>query len=268
MELSLFIIVFAIVMYLKMNKQIGKNKNSNKNKNFTNNTIDETLTVSELSKHFNISSRQLNQMFEKLEWIKKENRWWIVTNKGEENGGIQKYNPKNKTKYVKWKPSIKNNHELLELINPNRKKEHINLVHVNKKKKPLSYKEKIKKGEEYEKFIAEHFKSQGYTIAEHGKDNGVKDNGIDIIAKMQKNIYFIQCKNWSKESSYKIRDKELKVSRQDAKDYMMKHPLYVNGGYKMKLLYITSEDIFHKSALYYAEEHSDIIECKVMPMHT
>jgi len=141
-------------------------------------------------------------------------------------------------------------------------------LELNKETKtePLTNKEKKQKGDEYEAFIANHLRQQGYTIAEHGKDNGVKDHGIDIIAKMNKNIYFIQCKNWSAKSSYKIRDKELKISRQDARDYMMKHPLYTLSEYKMKLLYIVSEDIFHQSALHYAREHSDIVECKVMPM--
>ncbi|MEA2110599.1 MAG: restriction endonuclease [Campylobacterota bacterium] len=276
MEITTFIIIFIVVVFLKTSTQkAGKNRKRNKRKNFTKKTSytkhamnnfktykkdttnkHRTFRVSELSEHFKISPRELNKIFEKLKWVKREGKWLLVTDAGIDNGGVQKYNTRNKTKFVRWKPSIKSNTQLLALLE----------LEKESKEKPLSKKEKKEKGDAYEAFIANHLREQGYTIAEHGKDNGVKDHGIDIIAKMNRNIYFIQCKNWSAQSSYKVRDKELKVSRQDARDYMMKHPLYVSGGYKMKLLYIVAEDVFHKSALYYAEEHKEIIECQVMPM--
>ena len=84
--------------------------------------------------------------------------------------------------------------------------------------------------------------------------------------KKDKEIYFIQCKNWSANSTYKIRDKEIKIARQDAQDYMRKNPLYVNAGYKMKLLYIMAEDILHGSAYHYIQEYNDILDFQIIPM--
>lgn len=135
-----------------------------------------------------------------------------------------------------------------------------------KNKSTINKKENKEKGDLYEKFISKHFKKQGYTIAEHGIDNGVKDNGIDIIAKKEKEILFIQCKNWSAKSNNKVRDKELKVTRQDVQDYMNKHPMYEMGDYNTKIIYIMSENVLHGSAYHYIKEHNDKIKFQIIPM--
>ena len=235
---------------------------------------DTLFSVSDLAAYFNISAQELNEIFQKLGWAQKEDRWWIATSKGISKGAVQQYNARSKNKYIVWPASIKLERELMTTVQnlKNTKKSFVEPVVTYEKFKEsntttkLSALEKKQKGSAYEMFVADHFRVRGYTIAEHGKDNGVKDHGIDIIAKKDKEIIFIQCKNWSARSTYKVRDKEIKVTRQDARDYMMKNPLYVSGGYKMKILYVMAENVLHPSAYNYIQEHHDILDFQIIPM--
>ena len=224
------------------------------------NQENKTITIKIIGKHFKKTSREINKILNELNWIEKKDRWWILTEIGKEKGGKELYNPKNKTKYTIWNTKILGDTELIDKIN-NLSKNNNNLH-----KQKMNKEEKKEKGAEYEKHIANFFREQGYTIAEHGKDNEVKDNGIDIIAKKEKYILFIQCKNWNPKKGNKIRDKELKITMQDVQDYMEKHPLYKMGNYKTKIIYITSENILHGSGYHYLQNHKEKIEYHVIPM--
>jgi len=133
-------------------------------------------------------------------------------------------------------------------------------------KKKTTYAERQKKGEEYEKYIADFFKEQNYTISNHGIDNKKKDGGIDVIAKKDKTILFIQCKNWNAKNKNRITHVDIKKTRTEINDYIEKNPLYKN--YKIKTYYITSEDILDKSAKLYIKEHKEKIEHLIIPMKT
>jgi len=120
------------------------------------------------------------------------------------------------------------------------------------------------KGDEYEAYICKHFEEQGYLTVPHGKDNGVKDQGIDIILKKNKEILFIQCKHWSKKNKYRIDHKEIQYVRMNVRDYMAKNQVF--SMYNWKILYITSENILEHSAQHKIREHSEEIEHKIIPM--
>ncbi len=45
----------------------------------------------------------------------------------------------------------------------------------------------------------------------YGLENGKKDNGIDLIIEDEKNITFVQCKNWVSNDHYKINQKDLRA---------------------------------------------------------
>lgn len=92
----------------------------------------------------------------------------------------------------------------------------------------------------------------------------MKDHGIDLIAKKENDILFIQCKNWSAQSTNKVRDKEIKVTRQDVQDYKEKHPMYEM--YNTKIIYIMSENVLHGSAYHYIQNHHETMEFKIIPM--
>lgn len=63
-----------------------------------------------------------------------------------------------------------------------------------KRKQKIDY--KIKKGREYEYQIFMFFKDRGYKVYPKGYFEGVKDEGIDLLAYKDKETLLVQCKNW------------------------------------------------------------------------
>lgn len=121
-----------------------------------------------------------------------------------------------------------------------------------------TYKDKIKKGEDYEKFISKHYQDCNYIVHENGLSNGKKDNGIDLIAIKEKNIVFIQCRNWNETSRYKIKHTEIKVFETNVNNYLEKNPIFNTETYTKKLRYIISGDFMHQSAIKYIKEKENI----------
>lgn len=222
----------------------------------------EYIKVSDIAEHFQITARMLNEVFESLKWARKDDKSWIVTEIGKSRGAEQ-INFKG-TKSIHWNPEIKNDNELINAIKgfqhtkPSTNNEQSN---INQK---MTYQAKKEKGDLYEAFISNHFRAQGYKIAEHGKENGVKDHGIDIIAKKGKEVLFIQCKNWSVTQSRRVKSDDMKIARQNVLDYKVKNPLYEM--YDMKILYVLSENVLHGSAYHYVQENSHEIEFRIIPI--
>lgn len=236
------------------------------------------LKAKELKEYFNITSKQLHEVLRLLKWAKKSGeKGWKATSLGRHKGA--KEGVYMGINYIHWDSKIKKNFQFINAIQglketnriKNEVKEksiHTTIINTEakniSKSKRMTNKEKKEKGDIYEAFIATHYRAQGYTISEHGKDNGKKDNGIDLIAKKGKEILFMQCKNWSLNSGNKVRDKEIKVTRQDVQDYEEKHPLYEM--YKTKIIYIMSENILHGSGYHYIQDNSELLEFRIIPM--
>lgn len=218
-------------------------------------------TSSDIAVYFNLSARELNQIFLKLKWAEKQENWWVTTALGNKHGASQEYNPKNKQKFIKWDTRIKENIELLNAVQE-LKKTTDSSIEIKSVKK-TTYNEKVEKGKAYEEFVAKYYEQLGYYVWEHGKEKGREDSGIDLIAKKDEEIIFMQCKNWSQSSSYKITHKELKSTRQDVMDYMEKNPIFKN--YNQRIIYILSKDVLHKSACHYLEEYKEHIACQIIP---
>ena len=123
------------------------------------------------------------------------------------------------------------------------------------------YQENMKKGSDYEEFIANHFRSRGYDVIEHGKLKGKKDLGIDLIATKDGELNLIQCKNWSEKN--KVKHNDLKEFLGNVTAFIEKNPeLQYN---RLKRLYIISNESLHNSAKHYLREN-EIIECLHLPM--
>ena len=226
------------------------------------------LTINEYAKKYEDSSKKIENILINIGYIKKENKWVITTKLGKLMGIEEIYNPKNKLKFVLIPDGIhkgidfkKEYYKLSKY--ENLKKQNTKNKIFNKKQK-MTNKEKEEKGKIYEIYIGNFYKKQNYTIANHGIDNKEKDAGIDIIAKKDKTILFIQCKNWNIKNKKRITHVDIKKTRTEINDYIEKNPLYEN--YKIKTLYITSEDILDKSAKYYIKEHNEKIEYKIIPI--
>jgi len=213
----------------------------------------QITNTTKIAEHFNISARELNKIFEELEWIYKKDRWWLATELGEKQGAKEYYDVKRKTKYIKWDSNVKNNNELINKIS---KKQKI--------KQKITNKEKKEKGDIYEEYIANFFREQGYVVWEHGKEKGVQDSSIDLIIKKEQYIFFVQCKNWDK---WKINHKEVKATRTDVREYLKKNQVLWNliKDYKTKILYITPKECLTKGAYTYIKENNDIVEYQIIP---
>ena len=131
-----------------------------------------------------------------------------------------------------------------------------------KKSTKKTYQDKKIRGDEYEEYIAEHYRNLGCDVIEHGKEKGVKDGGIDLIAKLGNEVILIQCKDWNENNSHKIDHKDIKVLRTDANDFLEKNPIYKNC--EIKLRYTLSGNFLHRSAEKYMEECREDINCEVI----
>ncbi len=281
-SILLFIFVATIILILKtINKEIPillkrkraewEAENNNKKNNYTINNVNSnkgnlynTINKSELTyqnateiaTHFNISAIELNNIFQLLKWAYKENKWWIVTELGESKGARQEYDQKSKLKYIKWDTKIKNNFELINAIKTFKETEAIQTKMTNEEKK--------EKGDKYEAYVAEHYRKQGYTVWEHGKEKGDKDGGIDLLVKKGKEALFVQCKDWE---NYKINDKIVKATQTDVRNYMLENPVLTSllNECEKRIMYVTSRECLTKGAYTYIENNSHIIGYEVIP---
>lgn len=136
------------------------------------------------------------------------------------------------------------------------------LYKIYKETKKSNIVDTKQKGDKYEAHICKHFEEQGYLTIPHGKLNGVEDQGIDIILKKDKEILFIQCKDWDIKNKYRINSKEIQYVRMNVRDYMQKNQVF--NMYSWKILYVTSDNILDGSAKYKIREYSNEIEHKII----
>jgi Holliday junction resolvase-like predicted endonuclease len=116
-----------------------------------------------------------------------------------------------------------------------------------KKDYAAKQKEKKEKGALYEAFVAEHYRSLGYEVIEHGKIHGKKDGGIDLIAKNVEEVIMIQCKNWKQGTKYTINHAMISAFVGNVAMFIAKNTEYEK--YIIKRVYAISEEILDKSAL-------------------
>ena len=197
--------------------------------------------------------------------IKQEFAKEFEETKEKENSKIKKAINENKIESIKKyenqiaidkKRLSDNNEEPINLYNSIKK----NSSSLNRKQ---MYKDNIKKGKEYELFIIDYFKKQGYQIKPFGILYGKNDKGIDVIIKKNKEITLIQCRNWKKDSSYKIKHKHLKEFLGNTTAFLDNNKEKAEG-YIIKRMYITSNDVLDNSAKHFLKNNS-ILEHRVIP---
>ncbi|GHS86447.1 hypothetical protein FACS189487_00720 [Campylobacterota bacterium] len=77
-------------------------------------------------------------------------------------------------------------------------------------------KEKIEKGEKYERQIGAELQKEGYIVKYRGLERGKEDGGIDLIAKKDDEIMLVQCKNWISE----VHQKDIKAFYASCDEYL------------------------------------------------
>ena len=121
------------------------------------------------------------------------------------------------------------------------------------------------KGRNFEIFVGKYFERLGYKVYYNGIINGRKDEGIDLVAYNKNEVLLIQCKNWNENSKYKIKDKNIKEFIGNCYTFVKNNPKIMNK--KVKRLYITSADVFSKSANYFIEQNKDLIQKKILKVN-
>lgn len=121
----------------------------------------------------------------------------------------------------------------------------------DKDRKEKTNKEKIKKGHDFERYVAEHYKSIGYEVSLNGIIHGKKDNGIDIICSKENELILVQCKNWKENSKYKVTHLILKAFIGCCSEYVIKNQLFEK---KVAFHFVTSNNILDASAKKYLQE--------------
>lgn len=119
------------------------------------------------------------------------------------------------------------------------------------------------KGNAYEEYVAEHFKAQGYTVAEHGKINGVADRSIDLILKKEREVTLVQCKNYKADTRYRIDHEKIKAFVGETAFYLQDNPMYES--YALKRLYVVSNPVLEQSAIHFINSHPDKIAYLHLP---
>lgn len=121
----------------------------------------------------------------------------------------------------------------------------------------------LKKGHDYEKYVAEHYKSIGYEVSLNGIIHGKKDDGIDIICKRNNELILVQCKNWNVKSRYRITHLILKAFIGCCSEYTNKNQILNK---KVEFHFITSNNILDASAKKYLAE-STTLKYKILPFN-
>lgn len=214
------------------------------------------INVTELAENYNITPKELNNIFEKMKLIKRENKWIIATELGIINGAKQQYDKKRKIKYVVWNEEIKLDENL---------KEEIKQITGKPKKEKMTQKEKEEKGAVYEQYIAEHFRKDGFYVWEHGKEKGKLDSGIDLFIKKEKEVYFVQCKNWE---NWKINHDTVQAIQTKVRNYMKNNEAFTQllKNSNKKILYVMPKPILTKAAYAYIKENENILEYQIIEM--
>ena len=172
--------------------------------------------------------------------IEIKEKWVLSSIKGNFNGARQKYNAQTKMKYVLWEDDVLENEELVRKFKN------------TTQQKRTTQKEKINKGQEYEEYVAKVYRSRGYHVSEYGKQQGLLDHGIDLIAKKGKEIVLIQCKNWNENGKWEIKHKDIKAFQTDARTFVENKPLLRSC--LLTARYTISGDFMHQSAIKHIEE--------------
>lgn len=132
------------------------------------------------------------------------------------------------------------------------------------KPKQKYFQELKEKGNDFERHVSEYFRKQGYLVSEHGLDNGKKDHGIDVIARRDKEIIFIQCKNWRTDHSHKIEDHHIKEFIGNCTTYLEKNPMF--GMCTIKRYFAVSDECMDYNAERFISENPQSIQKLLLPM--
>ena len=99
----ILIVIFILIFFIYLLKEILKRN-------------DNTMQMIEIANYFEISEREINKIFEKLRWLEKKEKYWKVTEKGKQKGGIEAFNFKQGISEPLWNIKIVHEKALINII--------------------------------------------------------------------------------------------------------------------------------------------------------
>lgn len=131
-----------------------------------------------------------------------------------------------------------------------------------KQKAKNTYFENVTKGKKFEEQIVRYFEKLKYEVDHRGKRLGIKDKGIDILAKYDEKYFLIQCKNYAPNN--KIKHNTIKEFNSNCLDFINSSSGKLNND-NTKFIFICShKESLDKSALYYFEDSNNKCEFQIM----
>lgn len=123
----------------------------------------------------------------------------------------------------------------------------------------ISIDEKIKNSKIYKEYIKNKLIEANFTIIEHKDTINKNKYDIDLIAKIQKIIYFIHCKDYSNNRIHKITNKEVKIFEKNCNKFYIEN-IEIWNIYNKKIMYIVPDELtIHDTAKKYIEDKEHII---------
>lgn len=82
------------------------------NRNHKNNYV----SVKDVAKHFQLTTNELNEIFQTLNWSRQENKNVTMTHLGKYYGAKECYDNRTKIKSLKWNKSVKSSSQLIKTV--------------------------------------------------------------------------------------------------------------------------------------------------------
>ena len=128
-------------------------------------------------------------------------------------------------------------------------------------KRKHNYKNYLKqKGNQYEFYIADYFRKDGYKIYMKGYNEGFKDEGIDLICYKGKEMILVQCKNWNNA----VELKTIKKFVYDCREYEQRNYNIVRKR-RVRKLFIVSNEFYNEEIYEYIKQIKNEIEFLQIP---
>ena len=187
-----------------------------------------TINSSQIAQYFDLTPKELTQIFLKLQWIQRKYFLWLATTALGEEKGVTKEN-----KIFLWRREILGDKELIVAIKEFK----------NEEEDPDLYKMKIQ--QKYEK--------EGYTVWNYGKEKGIYDKNIHFVAKKGRKVLLIHSRTNKKD----ITLEDITSFQENKKTFIAQNPIFEI--YDIKLQYSISSFSLTEEAFTYLKKEKNTI---------
>jgi len=195
-----------------------------------------TISTIQIAQYFDIDRKTLNQIFLKLQWIKRKYFLWLATTElGKEKGA------KKENREILWNRGILGDKELILAI-----KDSKNITN------------KLLDTEKYKMHVYKKYKQAGYTIWDYSKEKGSYDRNIHFVAKREREVILIHCKSNQTDISLD----EILHFRENKKGFIAENPVFEI--YTLKIKYVMSYFSLSEEAFVYLQKNKDMVSYEIL----